>query len=775
MNFLPNSKDVVLLGGGHAHVIVIRKWAMAPIEGVRLTLISEQGMTPYSGMLPGLVAGHYSYTQSHIDLPRLCQWAGVRFIEKRATGLDPENQKVLLADRPALHYDILSIDTGGAPALHTVKGADQFATAVKPVSSFYSRWQQIEQRLDQNKGAGTMRIGVVGAGAGGFEILLAVQHRIASATRSAQHQLYWIIRGEVLPGATERVRKFALEACREKGIKMETSFDVSEVRSDRLLAVDGRDIALDEVLWCTEAKAAEWPAKSDIACDDEGFVLTNDFLQSVSHKNIFAVGDVAVQENNPRPRAGVFAVRQGPPLFRNLQRAALEKKLVEHHPQHQFLTLLSLGNKRAIASKSAFSVVGDWVWQWKDHIDQTFMNRFNMLPEMPTEPKPLISRLLQAIYPASRVLPQNGEPMRCLGCGSKVPGDILNEVLTKITASADDGGSNVGLGSDDIAIVHTKGKDIAQSLDQLRAILDDPWLFARIATLHALSDLYASSVLPHSALLNVTLPFSSEAILRSDLSQIIDGVTYELERAGALLIGGHTTEGAELSLGLAVNGIFGEGVDNTDVSTLGKGGAVAGQVLVLSKPLGIGVLMATHMRGQLTANHLQAAVQLMLFSNKEAARIALESGATSMTDVTGFGLIGHLSEILLQSSCSAVLSPSEIPVLKPAHLLAQSGQHSSLYQANLRYSRYCDDESAEILRENCPLAFDPQTSGGLLFSLPESHAASCLEMLHLAGYSEASVIGKLQEEGSALSRSSAAKTECIRVVTGASAWSTAYN
>jgi len=736
---------VVLLGGGHAHVIVIRKWAMCPIEGVRLTLISDQGMTPYSGMLPGLVAGHYSYTQSHIDLPRLCQWAGVRFIERTATGINPDKQEVKLGDRPAMYYDVLSIDTGGAPALHKVEGADQFATAVKPVSSFYSRWQEIDRRLDQNKDTTVLRIGVVGAGAGGFEILLAMHHRIERAKQNARHQLFWIIRGEVLPGTTERVKKFAINACKEKGISMETDFNVSEVKSDGLYAEDGRYVALDEVLWCTEAKAADWPAKSGIACDNDGFILLNDYLQSKSHKNIFAAGDVAVQEHNRRPRAGVFAVRQGPPLFRNLQYAVLEKKLVAHYPQSQFLTLLSLGGKRAIASRGPFSVIGDWVWWWKDHIDQKFMNRFNVLPKMQTEPASLFSRFLKAAHPPFRVLPESGDPIRCLGCGSKVPGDILNEVLTEVALTGSKDSSDVALGTDDIAIVEPEGKAIAQSLDQLRALLDDPWLFARICVLHALSDLYASGVTPHSALLNVTLPFSSEFILRSDLMQIIDAVKSELEQAEALLIGGHTSEGAELSLGLVVNGFVRKEVDCDRISTLGKGGALAGQVLVLTKPLGVGVLMAAHMRGELAGSDLQTAIQIMLLSNKESGRIALESGATSMTDVTGFGLIGHLSEMLLQSNCSAALPSTEIPVLKPAHLLALSGRQSSLYRSNLRYSRYCDDQSAVILRKHCPLVFDPQTSGGLLFSLPESRATRCLELLHHAGYSAAAVIGKLEE------------------------------
>ena len=744
MNNPPITKELILLGGGHAHVIVIRMWAMNPIEGVRVTLVSEQGLTPYSGMLPGLVAGHYSYSQSHIDLPRLCQWANVRFIEQRATGILPERQVVSLQSRPEIYYDYLSVDTGGAPSLHQVEGAPEFAVPVKPVATFYARWKQIEDRLRDNISESKLRIGVVGAGAGGFEILLAMHHRATEFIRTQSKsgegkshcpQFHWIIRGEVLPGASDRVRRFAIAECERKNIVLQRGMDVATVREGGIVAADGREIALDEVLWCTEAKAASWPGQSGLGCNDDGFIRLNDYLQSVSHENVFAAGDVAVLDNHPRPRAGVFAVRQGPLLFQNLRNFILSQPLKIHVPQSKFLTLLSLGHRGAIASRGGISVMGDWVWRWKDHIDQTFMNRFNNLPEMGNDDS-LLTRIKRALIPTPRALPNDSASMRCSGCGSKVPGDILRDVLTNVGSTKRVASKIVSV--DDVVLVQSGDKQVVQSIDQLRAMLDDPNLFARIATLHALSDLYASNAVPHSAMVSATLPFASELIVKSDLTQMMSGVVLELEKADCKLAGGHSSEGAELSLGLTVNGLI-----NKQLVT--KAGAQENQALILTKPLGIGVLLATHMQARLQAEDLSSVITVMLSSNKLASEIAFDSGATAMTDVTGFGLIGHLSEMMEQSASFCELWISKVPVLDTAHNLALAGQHSSLYSANSRYARCCVGDKAAELLDNHPLVFDPQTSGGLVFSLPKENAEKCVSQLVASGYHGASIVGEVLE------------------------------
>ena len=156
-------RDLVLVGGGHAHALALRMLAMRPIEGLRITLISPASHTPYSGMLPGLVAGHYRFEETHIDLSRLCQWAGVRFVAAEVAGLDPARRSLALAGRPAVEYDLLSLDIGSQPELDSVPGAREHAVPVKPVAGLWHRWQDLETRLAAG-GDANPRIAVVGGG-----------------------------------------------------------------------------------------------------------------------------------------------------------------------------------------------------------------------------------------------------------------------------------------------------------------------------------------------------------------------------------------------------------------------------------------------------------------------------------------------------------------------------------------------------------------------------------------------------------------------------------
>lgn len=731
---MPLVRDVLLLGGGHSHVIVIRKWAMKPIAGVRLTLVSQDALTPYTGMLPGLVAGHYSYDQSHIDLNRLCRWADVRFIRDTVTGVDPNQNSVQLACRPDFGFDLLSIDTGGAPRLENVEGAAEYTVPVKPVYKFWSRWQEIEQHA--RNAAQPMDIGVVGGGAGGFEILLAIQHRLEQLPDCQRHRFHWVFRSELLPGYTHRVRQTAMRLCRQHNITIHQGFEVVKVSKGMLHAADD-SLALDEILWCTEATAASWPAASGLDCDERGFICLNDSLQSLSHPDVFAAGDVAIQVNHPRPRAGVFAVRQGPALFHNLQRAVVGRPLVAYKPQDHFLTLLSTGDKHAIAQRGPLSLSGNWVWRWKDWIDRRFVNRFNQLPpKQPMQAQPLPEAL-------AAEMENGGEDMRCGGCGAKVPGDVLQRALAKVNPVHRDDLEH-GLGRyDDVAVINPGSQRLAQSVDQLRKLVDDPWLFSRIATQHALSDLYASAAEPQSAMLTLGLPFAKDTVTERDLGQILDGVVTELNGARCTLSGGHTSEAAELTIGLVVNGYARARYPQNHSVPPGT------YKLILAKGLGTGVIMAADMRGMAEWDIVEPCLQSMLQSNALAADALDACGVAGCTDVTGFGLIGHLRNMLGDYGAKVMLAIRDIPVLPGALSLCERGIQSSLFTANARNVRYLDPgEGVDVLSgdSRCCYAmlFDPQTCGGLLGLVPEQKADQCLDRLHGSGYSRAAIIGSAQ-------------------------------
>lgn len=741
MNSVPIVRDVCLVGGGHSHVLLIRRWAMSPLPGVRLTLVSSNAMTPYSGMLPGMIAGHYSVDEIHVDLRKLCAWAGIRFIEESVTSLDLAAREVGFERRPALAFDVLSLDTGSTPDL-SVPGAKEHVTPVKPVHSFNARWRQITQRLDASDEE-RVSIGVVGSGAGGFELVTAMRHVLASD----RAQLYWFLRGDLpLSGRPRKVGERALAAARRIGITVVTRCDVIHVEQGRLLAADSREFALDEILWCTGAIAPAWPSASGLTVDSRGFVSTNAALQSVSHDFVFASGDIGTQRETPSAKAGVFAVRQAPFLFENIRRFLQAETLKPYRPQKDFLSLMATGGKRAIASRGPLVIEADWVWRWKDHIDKAFMRKFTELPVMNMNasllklPDALRRRYLDA---ADANAGHAQAAMRCRGCGSKVGEAVLERVLAHVHVSRDSKASSPLSPAGDAAILNLPSSMLVQSVDHLNAIVDDPYLLGRIAGLHALSDVVTVDARVHSAQVIATVPGGTQAIVERDLKLLMSGLVEALDQEHCMLAGGHTMEGEELSLGVVVNAVMTENVlasRSASRSANNISDVQAGDVLILTQPLGIGTLFAGLMQGKAHGLDISAAIEYMLQSNRPAADILRSAGCNYMTDVTGFGLLGHLHRLLEGLQHGALVQSNAIPILPGALALARQGVRSSLWPEN-RQVLDALEISAQVSSSQLSILCDPQTSGGLLAIVPESAQAECLTRLQAEGYADAVVVG----------------------------------
>jgi selenide, water dikinase len=391
----PVVKDLVLVGGGHSHIAVLKRFGMRPLPGVRLTMICRETHTPYSGMLPGLVAGHYEFDEAHIDLGPLCRFAGARLYHDEAIGLDLDAQSIHCRGRPPVKYDIVSMNIGSTPQTSGVPGADGNVVPVKPINQFISHWQSmIDRVLARNSG---VRIGVVGTGAGGVEILLAVKHRLRRALlergRTDDHIEYYLFgdTGEILPSHNARARRAFQRVLRDQRVHVLAGEAVVEVSPGRLVSAQGMEYALDEMLWVTAAGAASWLAGSGLRVDGQGFIAVNDALQSISHPSVFAAGDIASVENHPRPKSGVFAVRQGRPLADNLRRALQGRPLLPFRPQRHFLSLITTGDKYAVASRGNWALEGRLVWRWKDWIDRRFMRRYSVLPEMTQAQQPALA------------------------------------------------------------------------------------------------------------------------------------------------------------------------------------------------------------------------------------------------------------------------------------------------------------------------------------------------------------------------------------------------
>ncbi|MBY0270982.1 MAG: FAD-dependent oxidoreductase [Burkholderiales bacterium] len=368
-------KRLLLIGGGHSHIEVIRRFGLDPEPGVALTLVSPHRHTAYSGMLPGYIAGHYRFGDCHIDLDALCRQAGADRIEAAAGSLDLAKRVARCGAGTEQFFDVLSIDAGSVPVLAPIPGADRHGIAIKPVAQFLQRWAVL--LATARKAATDMQIAIVGAGTAGIEVALAMQHRIRNEGGRARFTV--IGDGPVILAAHPRgvQRRFAAIMA-TRGIALRLNTRVQAAEPGALVLPGNERLAADEIIWMTGAAAPAWPRVSGLQTDADGFIAVDRHLQSLSHAAVFAAGDVASMQHAPRPKSGVYAVRQGPPLAENLRRALRGALLIEYHPQARALALISTGDRHAVASYGPFVFGGAWVWRWKNYIDMAFMRRYRV-------------------------------------------------------------------------------------------------------------------------------------------------------------------------------------------------------------------------------------------------------------------------------------------------------------------------------------------------------------------------------------------------------------
>ena len=724
-NTWPQLRDVVLIGGGHAHALVLRKWGMKPQAGTRVTVINPGPVAPYTGMLPGHIAGHYTRSEMMIDLVRLGRFAGARVILGRATGLDRAAQQVILQDGRHLRYDVASVDIGIASNLPALAGFDDHAIAAKPLGDYAERWDAFLATAPQSP-----RLVIIGAGVGGAELAMASAHRLLQSGRVPQITL--LERSETaLPHIGTGARAALLAQLAHYNITLMLGAEPAAVSGTAVILTSGQNLTSDFTLSVAGAQPQGWLQATGLDLH-HGFVSISPSLQS-SDPLIFAAGDCAHMGFAPRPKAGVFAVRQAPILFHNL-RAVLSGATLRHYrPQRDYLKLISTGRKRAVADKLGLRLEGGWLWQWKDGIDRKFMAKFADYPAMPAPQPP--SDAVQGLAEAL------GEKPLCGGCGAKVGGATLGAVLRDLPAPKR---ADVlsGPGDDAGMIALGKGQGVqVLTTDHLRAFTHDAALMARITAIHALGDIWAMGAQPQSALSQITLPRLGAALQAEMLSEILSAAAQVFGAAGADILGGHTSIGAELTIGFSITGLTHKPVT--------KAGAQQGDALILTKPIGTGTILAAEMAATRMADlMLGEAVAGCFASMLRPLAVASEivaPYATAMTDVTGFGLAGHLLEMLEGAGAEgqglgARIDLAAVPVLPGAEALAAMGIASSIAPAN---RALCLGRIKANASPRSALLYDPQTAGGLLATVSQAQAQDVLNALHAAG-EPAAIIGTIQ-------------------------------
>ena len=649
---------LLLAGGGHSHSLLLKRWAMRPQRRPKhsITLVNRTSTALYSGMVPGLIAGLYQRDELAIDLRQLCEQAGVAFVEAEITGLNLRQNGLMLRDRPALHFDLLSLDVGA------VSPPSATGVPIKPLEPSLA-FLQSEADSDPRP------LRVVGAGAAGLEVALALRRRWPQRALQLQQR----------PGQLDPALQQVLQRA-----------DISLIEDDSQPSGPS--------LLCTGSRGPAWLATAGLPLDPDGRIRTDPCLRVEGHPSLFASGDCAVISTAPRPASGVWAVRASRPLATNLEAACRGRPLRPWRPQREALQLIGTHQD------SAWARWGPWrlgpsplLWDLKQRIDRSFMAGFQRQAPMADAP-----------------------PMACRGCAAKLPAQPLNAALEQ-----------VGLGGQpEDAATLPDHPDLLQSVDGFPALVSDPWLNGRLTALHACSDLWACGAQVSSAMATITLPMVPTGEQQELLVQTLAGIRSVLDEQGAKLIGGHTMESRSappvpanlgVQITLTVNG--------SSPSPWLKSGLRPGDALLISRPLGTGVLFAGAMTGATAAPALDTALRRMTCSQHRLLQQVepVREGVHACTDITGFGLLGHLGEMLQNAPALTIqLDGPAIPAYPGVLDLFNRGVSSTLAPSNRAAWRWLDGPvrlsqppSAALLE----LLVDPQTCGPLLLACTSDAAA----------------------------------------------------
>ena len=658
---------------------------MRPVPGLRVTLISRARTSIYSGMMPGHIAGRYSLDAISVNLDRLCVLGGHRLLVGEIEVLDPIAGAFHVRGRPPVRFDTASVNVGVTPDLSAIPGAREHATAVKPLEGFVRSFAASAEQAG--------KLCIIGGGAGGVELALALSARFEGLSIDVVQS-----GPRLLPRFPASASRWAERRLTARGVRLHLGQPAQEVTAGGVQTSE-RFIEADQVLAVTPARAPDWLAQSGLRTNSGGFITVDASLRSVSHPDVFAAGDCADTAAFPREKAGVFSVRAGPGLADNLRRVAENRPTRPIQMQQRGLQLLGDGTGAALAvwGGLSFSLGGGALFGLKDRIDRRWMETYNefgaaMVARMEAEP----------------------ESQRCAGCGGKVGPDVLQAQLGDRSRAGD--------------VAPLNDHEVA-SVDLLRDGFDDPFLFGKVAAVHALSDLHAAGATNPRLLAALTLPYARAVPLSRDLEQVQAG----LESAGVPVIGGHTAEGSELSAAVTVVGDI--------AASAGAGTPEAGDSLILTKPLGVGLILAARMLGRVLPQDVQAAFDHCEQDNAAASAAVADFALGLRTDVTGFGLLGHLLSSLPEGH-GAVLDASALPLLAGARTAFDAGVRPSILSGNQRAT--AGQVSPDLPESLSALLHDPQTSGGLLLSLPATEAAKAVKALRAAGYPEASGIGHLK-------------------------------
>ena len=681
------SKQLILLGGGHSNIQVLKKLCMNEYIGLQTILISENYDATYSGLTPAYLQNQIKKSEISIDLQRLCFNAGATFIKDRVVSLDAINQSINLQNHPSIDYDLLSINTGSISKKVNIKTHDQAKIImVKPINLFVEQIEKIDKLVNKNENA---QITIIGNGIAGYEICFSLYQRYKNKIT-----ITLVGSKDINEKNINSQSKRKLKAISKMIGIVEKIASIKEIGKNEIFLSNSEIVKSDINFLSTGASAPMWLNESLIKTNSDGFALVNNYLQSLNFENIFITGDIASSEKEPRPKSGVMAVRQGEILKENIFFKLQGKPLNKYNPQKNWLYIVNTLNKKALINYYFLSFHGKWCLKLKFHIDNTFMNKFKF-PDK-TEMKKKVVEL--------KGTENQNNKMYCQGCGSKVSKNTLVNFLKK---------EEVNHELSDVSAIETNSSSLIQSIDHIKLFSSlNPFDFGVISYLHSQNDILSGGGSVKSLSVSLALPFSEGATEKFYMDYFMKGIQSESNKDKSIIASGHSFQSIEPGITITMNGAIEE--------KLSKNQAQESDLIYLSKPLGTGYLLAAYFKNTdlLTSDDFQYLINCLKTGNKEIAQIAKKYHCNVMTDISGFGLASHLGDICKSSNLTAKISlNSEILINSNINILNK--YQSTGFKNNYLSSSKEISISEEHLLKN--ILYDPQTNGPLLFSINKDH------------------------------------------------------
>ena len=673
-------EDLVLLGAGHANIEVLRKLGMNPQKGLRVTIISNKYLSTYSGMVPSYIEGNYNWNEINTDLAQLCNNYSHRLIISSITKVDTLKKLVYLKNRPPICYDLLSINLGIQSDKSKIVGSDKFALQLKPISEIKKTTDKI---LTFNKSNPKNNVILIGAGAAGVEVALALSSRFKK--NNIKNNIILLSKNKsILKGYNYFAQKNCKKELLKNNIKVIFNAKVNKISKEYIVYNNNIKMYGKFPILCTAASPIDLLKKSNLPLNKKGSIEVNNYLLVKGTTNIFAAGDIAEIKGYITTKAGVFAVKQGKILFKNIVRKLHKKKLIKYYPQKSYLSLIGLPNKNALAVKSLFSFKSNFLWYLKKYIDNKFIKKYSIKNEIKSD------------------ITFNKDPfkfeMQCKGCGNKVPQSVLKSVFKK----------NILNGSLDADKI-TATKNLYQSTDIISSIINDPYKLGMLSAKHALNDILASNSKALSSQMIVSMPPALNKINIRDLTQLKKGAEVIMKKSVCDITGGHTysSNDDQIYIGYSIVG---------RQKTINKQNYFSEGFVYMTGHIGTAIIFAAIEQKILSGAYSKQVIKEMTASNHKIYELLCKNNVNMITDISGFGLAIHLYNLILRFPRlkGIELSINQVPIYPGVELALSKNVKSSLNDANKNYiiSKLNHSNKDHKLSN---ILYDPQTAGGFVF------------------------------------------------------------